>query len=82
MGIGTRHGAQGRYVAAAQLAVLCGVSRRTITNWAGVRGLPHELTPGGHRRFAIQAVCDWFGAQGLAAPPLLEEQCLSPSFGE
>ena len=62
---------------AAQLAVLCGVTRRTVTNWATTRDLPHTATPGGHRRYNVNDVYDWYDAQGLAVPLLLEQQCLS-----
>ena len=63
---------RGRLLSSREVASLFRVSSRTVTSWAADGRLPSVRTPGGHHRFAVQAVRELLLAGGfpaLAAPP-------------
>ena len=47
-----------KYYTVNELADLYGVSRTTIYKWVR-KGMPHETTPGGRKRFNVEDINKW-----------------------
>lgn len=62
---GTRDAGQLSVSAAARLL---GVSVSSLRAWAAAGQVPHERTPGGHRRFDREVLREWLGERGGELP--------------
>lgn len=62
---GTRDAEQLSVSAAARLL---GVSVSSLRAWAAAGQVPHERTPGGHRRFDREVLREWLGERGGELP--------------
>lgn len=55
-----------RYLRTSEVAALFQVSERAVTDWAARGRLPSVRTPGGHRRYPVEAVRELLERSGLA----------------
>ncbi len=61
-----RGGGERRVLRTAEVAALFQVSERAVTDWAARGRLPSVRTPGGHRRYPVDAVRELLERSGLA----------------
>jgi excisionase family DNA binding protein len=55
-----------RFLRTSEVAALFQVSERAVTDWAARGRLPSVRTPGGHRRYPVEAVRELLERSGLA----------------
>ena len=55
-----------RFLRTSEVAALFQVSERAVTDWAARGRLPSVRTPGGHRRYPVDAVRELLERSGLA----------------
>lgn len=58
-----------RYLTSLEIAAICGVSTRTVSNWIREGVLAAHRTAGGHGRVSVEEVRRFLADRGLAVPP-------------
>lgn len=61
-----------RFLTSLEIAAICGVSTRTVSNWIREGVLAAHRTAGGHGRVAAEEVIRFLLDRGLAVPPDLQ----------
>jgi excisionase family DNA binding protein len=59
---------ESRLLTVSAAARLLGVSSSSLRAWAAAGRVPHVRTPGGHRRFELDALVRWLSERGGAPP--------------
>ena len=57
-----------------EVAVVCGVTKKTIANWVALYKMPCSQTAGGHRRFCRIEVLQWMNSRDMTVPTALKEE--------
>ncbi len=58
-----------RFLTSLEIAAVCGVSTRTVSNWIREGVLAAHRTAGGHGRVSAEEVRRFLGDRGMAVPP-------------
>jgi len=61
-----------RFLTSVEVAIACGVSPRTVSNWIRDGAIPAHRTVGGHGRIALDDLRAFMTERGMPLPPDLE----------
>lgn len=68
-----------RYLTSVEIAAVCGVSPRTVSNWIREGAIPAHRTVGGHGRVSADDLRRFLVAHRMPVPPDLAEPAPEPS---